>query len=55
MTSAHAQHYFEDFLSSGQPQTSHGIVWDYQAELSPVKPWSEIIPGDGFAYLRAEH
>lgn len=55
MTSAHAQHYFEDFLSSGQPQTSHGIVWDYQAELSPVKPWLEIIPGDGFAYLRAEH
>jgi beta-glucanase (GH16 family) len=55
ITSAHAQEYFEDFLSSGQPRTSNGIVWDYQAELSPVEQWSELIPGDGFVYLTAEH
>jgi hypothetical protein len=55
MASAHAQEYFEDFLSSGQPRTSNGTTWDYQAELSPVEQWSEMIPGDGFAYLTAEH
>ncbi len=30
------------------------MVWDYLAELSPVAGWKEIIPGDGYAHLRAE-
>jgi hypothetical protein len=55
LASAHAQKYFEDFQSAGKPHNRNGIVWDYQAELSPVDQWSEIIPGDGFAYLAAEH
>ena len=55
MASAHAQEYFEDFVLGGKPQSGNGIVWDYKAELSPVADWSDIIPGDGFAYLTAEH
>lgn len=49
-----AQEYFEDFESSGKPEDRRGIVWDYRAELSPVTGWSELIPGDGYAYLAAE-
>ena len=49
-----AQEYFEDFDAAGQPPRVRGMVWDYQAELSPVTQWSDLIPGDGFAYLTAE-
>ncbi len=49
-----AQEYFEDFDAAGQPPRERGMVWDYQAELSPVTQWSDLIPGDGFAYLTAE-
>jgi hypothetical protein len=49
-----AQEYFEGFDKAGRPDTRQGVVWDYVAELSPVADWSELIPGDGYAYLTAE-
>jgi len=49
-----AQEYFEGFDTAGKPRDGHGIVWDYRAELSPVREWTELIPGDGYAYLTAE-
>lgn len=51
---AQALTFREDFDQSGQPPGPHGLVWDYLAELSPVKSWKELIPGDGYAYLSAE-
>jgi hypothetical protein len=50
----HAQEYFEGFDEAGRPGTRRGVVWDYRAELSPVADWSDLIPGDGYAYLTAE-
>jgi hypothetical protein len=50
-----AQDYFEGFEAAGKPADRRGFVWDYRAELSPVREWSELIPGDGYAYLTAEH
>lgn len=49
-----AQEYFEGFDTAGKPEDRRGFVWDYRAELSPVTGWSELIPGDGYAYLTAE-
>lgn len=49
-----AQEYFEGFDAAGKPAGRMGIVWDYSAELSPVREWAELIPGDGYAYLTAE-
>ncbi len=49
-----AQEYFEGFDQAGRPDTRQGVVWDYRAELSPVADWSDLIPGDGYAYLTAE-
>lgn len=49
-----ALQYREDFNQPGRPATLHGIQWDYKAELSPVSAWSDLIPGDGFAYLSVE-
>jgi hypothetical protein len=49
-----AQEYFEGFDTAGKPGDRRGLVWDYRAELSPVTGWSELIPGDGYAYLTAE-
>ncbi len=51
---ATAQEYFEGFDTAGKPPRQRGMVWDYKAELSPVSQWSDLIPGDGFAYLTAE-
>ena len=49
-----ALEYREDFNNPGRPPSTNGIQWDYKAELSPVSDWSELIPGDGFAYLTVE-
>jgi len=49
-----AREYVEDFTAAGKPEDRLGFVWDYRAELSPVTGWSELIPGDGYAYLTAE-
>lgn len=50
-----AQDYFEGFDTAGKPEDRRGFVWDYRAELSPVREWTELVPGDGYAYLTAEH
>ncbi|MBV7314603.1 family 16 glycosylhydrolase [Shewanella sp. NIFS-20-20] len=42
---------FEDFDTAGQPEHP-GVTWRYRAQLAPVSSWQDIIPGDGFAYLR---
>jgi hypothetical protein len=55
VSSLPAQEYFEGFDAAGKPPDRSGLVWDYRAELSPVTGWSELIPGDGYAYLTAEH
>lgn len=47
-----AGEYFEGFDSPGKPVTRDGIHWGYNDELTPVDGWKEIIPGDGYAYLR---
>jgi hypothetical protein len=49
-----AAEYFEGFSSPGRPATQDGISWSYTAELSPAKDWTDLIPGDGFAYLTVE-
>jgi hypothetical protein len=54
VSAAASQEYFEGFDAAGQPAERRGFVWDYRAELSPVTGWSELIPGDGYAYLTAE-
>ena len=46
-----AGEYFEGFDTAGKPATRHGISWGYTDELSPVKGWQSIIPGDGYAHL----
>ena len=46
--------YFEGFDQSGRPAGRDGIAWNYTAELSPVKSWNDLVPGDGFAYLTVE-
>lgn len=46
--------FFEGFDQPGQPADRPGITWSYRAELSPVKDWRDLIPGDGFAYLSVE-
>lgn len=49
-----ARDYVEDFEAAGKPEDRRGFVWDHRSELSPVSGWSELIPGDGYAYLTAE-
>lgn len=49
-----AREYFEGFDAAGKPRDQHGMLWDYRAELSPVRAWNELVPGDGYAYLTAE-
>ncbi len=46
--------YFEGFDSPGKPVTRKGMRWGYTDELTPVSGWKDLIPGDGFAYLRVE-
>ena len=50
----HASELFEDFDSPGEPDSSNGIAWRYTDQMLPVEDWEEIIPGDGFAYLRLD-
>ena len=52
--SGHALEYREDFEAAGKPPDRFGLVWDYRAELSPATKWSQLIPGDGYAYLTAQ-
>jgi len=49
-----AEEYFEDFDEHGKPDGTPAMTWRYQADLSPVSGWNDLIPGDGFAYLTAE-
>lgn len=49
-----AGEYFEGFDTAGQPAHRDGITWDYTAELSPVRTWNDLIPGDGYAHLTVE-
>jgi hypothetical protein len=46
--------YFESFDAPGKPPARQGISWGYIDELSPVKGWKSIIPGDGLAHLTVE-
>jgi hypothetical protein len=54
-TATQGTEYIENFDQAGRPADQAGITWNYTAELSPVKDWSDLIPGDGFAYLSVEH
>jgi hypothetical protein len=53
-TATQGAEFFEDFDQAGRPVDQAGITWGYTAELSPVNDWSDLIPGDGFAYLSVE-
>jgi hypothetical protein len=44
---------FEDFATPGQPRQS-GVEWTFRDQMLPVGGWEEIIPGDGYAYLRID-
>lgn len=46
-----AGEYFEGFDSPGKPVARNGIHWGYTDELTPIKGWKEMIPGDGFAHI----
>ena len=50
----HASELFEDFDSPGKPEARNGADWRYTDQMLPVKNWEEIIPGDGFAYLKID-
>ncbi len=50
----HATELFEDFSSPGKPKQPKGIEWSYRDQMRPVASWEEIIPGDGFAYLKID-
>jgi hypothetical protein len=50
----HATEIFEDFLLPGRPEHPEGIEWSYQDQMLPVANWEEIVPGDGFAYLKID-
>lgn len=52
---ARALEYREEFDHRGRPPSPPGHEWAYRDELSPVAKWEEIVPGDGYAYLSAEH
>jgi hypothetical protein len=54
-TSAPALTYLENFDKAGRPSGPAGVEWTYRAELSPVDDWTGLVPGDGYAYLSAEH
>lgn len=49
-----ADEYFEGFDRAGKPDGTPVLTWRYQAELSPVSGWKDLIPGDGYAYLSVE-
>jgi len=51
ISSLMAGEYFEGFDAQGKPPTRDGIHWGYVDELTPVKGWKGIIPGDGYAQL----
>ena len=44
----------EDFEASGKPKTSGKVEWSYRNEMLPDQGWKEMIPGDGFAYLKID-
>jgi hypothetical protein len=50
----HPSELFEDFDWPGKPEASNGVDWRYTDQMLPVKNWEEIIPGDGFAYLKID-
>jgi hypothetical protein len=45
---------FEDFTVAGKPQGPAGVQWTYRDQMLPVSGWEEIIPGDGYAYLKID-
>lgn len=45
---------FENFDSPGKPAGPEGVNWRYTDQMLPVKSWEEIIPGDGFLYLKID-
>jgi hypothetical protein len=45
---------FEDFNSPGKPGGAAGVTWRYRDQMLPVANWEEIIPGDGFVYLKID-
>lgn len=49
-----AGEYFEGFDKAGKPATRDGIRWGYTDELTPVKGWKSMIPGDGYAHLSVD-
>jgi hypothetical protein len=54
ITSLYSLELFEDFKSSGKPKSSSKVEWTYRDEMLPVKGWKDIVPGDGFAYLKID-
>jgi hypothetical protein len=50
----HAAEVFADFDSPGKPSGPKGVEWRYTDQMLPVTNWEEIIPGDGFAYLKID-
>jgi hypothetical protein len=50
----HPSELFEDFDSPGKPGVLNGVDWRYTDQMLPVENWEEIVPGDGFAYLRID-
>lgn len=53
-TATRSAEFFEGFDQAGHPPNREGIAWNFTAELSPVNDWSDLLPGDGFAYLSVE-
>jgi hypothetical protein len=50
----HATELFEEFHLPGKPAGPEGISWRYTDQMLPAANWEEIIPGDGFAYLKID-
>jgi hypothetical protein len=46
--------YVEEFDSPGKPQAPVGMEWSRVTELYFPVSWDEMVPGDGYAYLKAE-
>ena len=45
--------YFEDFDSPGKPEAPAGMRWQRKTQLSFPASWEDMVPGDGFAHLKA--
>ncbi len=51
---AAALDYREDFNAPGRPGGRADVSWHRKTQLSSVRDWRRLIPGDGFAHLSVE-